>query len=213
MPHMPPFRQLLRLALAIVLLAASAAQATSLRIATAFDPQTMDPHALALLYHSRVVYQIYESLVGRDEQFRLEPALATSWQMSSPTAWRFRLRPGVSFHDGTMMSADDVVFSLERAMTPPSQRVFQLKGVSAVRRIDALTVEIQLEAPDAVLPEKLQFISIMNKAWCEQHGAQQAQDYNAKQETYTARQANGTGPYALQRYESDLRTVLQRHAA
>jgi len=211
MPHMPPFRQLLRLALAIVLLAASAAQATSLRIATAFDPQTMDPHALALLYHSRVVYQIYESLVGRDEQFRLEPALATSWQMSSPTAWRFRLRPGVSFHDGTMMSADDVVFSLERAMTPPSQRAFQLKGVSAVRRIDALTVEIQLEAPDAVLPEKLQFISIMNKAWSEKNGVQQAQDFNAKQETHAIRNANGTGPMRLERYEPDVRTLLRRH--
>jgi peptide/nickel transport system substrate-binding protein len=57
-----------------------AASAASLRVASGFDPQTMDPHALALLSHSRVITQVYESLVGRDEQFRLEPARARSWQ-------------------------------------------------------------------------------------------------------------------------------------
>ena len=97
----------------------------ALRVASAFDPQTMDPHALALLYHSRVAFQIHDSLVGRDERFKIEPALALSWQMVAPTVWRFRLRPGVSFHDGAPFTADDAVFSLERALTPPSQRAFQ----------------------------------------------------------------------------------------
>jgi peptide/nickel transport system substrate-binding protein len=202
----------IRLALVLWLLATSVAQATSLRIASAFDPQTMDPHALALLYHSRVAFQIHDSLIGRDEQFRLEPALALSWQMTSPTTWRFRLRPGVTFHDGTAFTADDAVFSLERAMAPPSQRAFQLKGVSAIRKLDPLTVEIQLEAPDAVLPEKLQFIAIMSKAWSEKNGVAKAQDFNAKQETYAIRNANGTGPMRLERYEPDVRTLLRRHA-
>lgn len=208
------FRQILsRLALAFALLAGGAAQATSVRIATAFDPQTMDPHALALLYHSRVVFQIYESLVGRDEQFRTEPALAQSWQMTAPTTWRFRLRPKVVFHDGTPFSADDAVFSIERAMAPPSQRAFQLKGVAAVRKVDALTIEFQLEQPDAVLPEKLQFVAMMSKAWAEKHGVVKAQDFNAKQETYAIRNANGTGPLRLERYEPDVRTLLRRHEA
>ncbi len=189
------------------------AHATSLRIASAFDPQTMDPHAIALLYHSRVAFQVHESLVGRDRQFRLEPALAVSWQMTAPTRWQFKLRPGVTFHDGSAFSADDVVFSLERAMAPPSQRAFQLKGVTAIRKLDALSVEIQLEAPDAVLPEKLQYVSIMSKAWSEKHGVQRAQDFNAKQETHSLRNANGTGPFRLERYEPDVRTTLRRHAA
>ncbi len=184
-----------------------------LRVASAFDPQTMDPHAIALLYHSRVVFQIYESLVGRDERFKLEPALALSWQMTTPTSWRFRLRPGVSFHDGTPFTADDAVFSLERALAAPSQRAFQLKGVSAIRKLDPLSIEIQLEAPDAVLPEKLQFVSMMSKAWCDKHGVNRPQDFNGKQETFAVRNANGTGPMKLERYEPDVRTVLKRHAA
>ena len=57
---------------------AGPAQAVTLRIASAFDPQTMDPHALALLYQARVASQVYESLVTRD--FRLAPGLATAWR-------------------------------------------------------------------------------------------------------------------------------------
>ena len=117
------------------------ANAATLRIASAFDPQTMDPHAVALLYHTRVSTQVYESLVNRDAQFRLEPSLALSWQAVGPTAWRFALRPGVVFHDGTPFTADDVVFSIERALGPTSQRSFQLKGVKAARKVDDLTVE------------------------------------------------------------------------
>jgi peptide/nickel transport system substrate-binding protein len=208
---MHPARLLVRLALSLLVFVGGAAQAASLRIATAFDPQTMDPHALALLYHSRVAFQVYESLVGRDEKFQLEPALATAWQMTAPTRWRFRLRPGVTFHDGSPFGADDVVFSLERAMVAPSQRAFQLKGVTAIRKLDPLSVEVQLEAPDAVLPEKLQFVAIMSKAWSEKYGLAKAQDFNAKQETYAIRNANGTGPMRLERYDPDVRTLLRRH--
>ena len=209
-------RALITTLAALCLAAPAAAQGSGarapLRVASAFDPQTMDPHAIALLYHSRVAFQVYDSLVGRDERFKLEPALALSWQMTSPTVWRLALRPGVNFHDGTPFSADDAVFSLERAMAPPSQRAFQLKGVSSVRKIDPLTIEIHLEAPDAVLPEKLQFIAIMSKAWCEKHGVTKAQDFNGKQETFAVRNANGTGAMRLERYEPDVRTVLKRHA-
>jgi peptide/nickel transport system substrate-binding protein len=185
----------------------------ALRLASAFDPQTMDPHAVALLYHTRVVYQIYDALVSRDEKFKLEPALAVAWQMVTPTSWRFKLRADVVFHDGSPFTADDAVFSLERAMAAPSQRAFQLKGVTGFRKLDPLTIEIQLEAPDAVLPEKLVLISMMSKAWCEKHGVQRAQDFNGKQETFAVRNANGTGPFRLERYEPDVRTTLRRHAA
>jgi peptide/nickel transport system substrate-binding protein len=202
-----------RLFAGVLLSLALHAQAQTLRIASAFDPQTFDPHAIALLYHSRVNYQIYESLVTRDEKFNLEGALAVSWTNPTPTTWRFKLRTGVVFHDGSAMTADDVVFSLERAFAPPSQRAFQLKGVTAFRKIDAQTIEIALEAPDAVLPEKLIFIPVMSKAWAEKHSVQRAQDFNAKQETFAVRNANGTGPFALARYEPDVRTTLRRHAA
>ena len=209
MPHLLGRIRLLLAATLIV--AAPFAGAVTLRIASAFDPQTMDPHAVALLYHTRVYTQVYESLVNRDEQFRPEPSLALSWQATGPTTWRFKLLPGVLFHDGTPFTADDVVFSIERALGPTSQRSFQLKGVKAARKVDELTVEFVLDAPDAVLPEKLQGLAMMSRAWSVANRVEKAQDFNGKQETFAVRNANGTGPFRLARFEPDIRTVLARN--
>ena len=128
--------------MALVLVLASVASpgpthAKTLRIASAFDPQTMDPHAIALLYHSRIAFQVYDSLVHRNESFTLEPGPALPWQMTSPTVWRFKPRAGVRFHDGSAFNVEDAVCSIQRAMGPPSQRSFQLKGVSAARKVAA----------------------------------------------------------------------------
>jgi len=195
------------LALFALAFAAPLAAAT-LRFASGFDPQSLDPHALALLYQSRVVSQIYESLVFRDRNFAIEPALAVSWRQLEPTRWRFRLRPGVKFHDGTPFTADDVVFSIERALSKLSQRSFQLRGIVEVRKLDDLTVDFLLSDPDAVLPEKLIYVGIMSRKWAAAHGVLEPQNYNARQETYAVRHTNGTGPYMLKSYESDSRTVL-----
>ncbi len=205
---MPLFRWGLVLLLAVA--GSLPLRAATLRHASAFDPQTMDPHSLALLYHTRVITQIYESLVNRGKDFKtLEPSLAVSWQMVEPTVWRFKLRPNVKFHDGTPFSADDVVFSIQRALEKTSQRANQLAGLTGARKVDALTVDLVTSAPDAVLPEKLWPVGMMSKAWAEKHGVTKPQDYNGKQETYAVRNANGTGPFMLERYESDVRTVLK----
>jgi peptide/nickel transport system substrate-binding protein len=190
------------------LLFAGSAYAATLRFASGFDPQSLDPHALALQYQTRVVSQIYDSLVSRDRNFALEPALAVSWQQVEATRWRFKLRPRVKFHDGAPFTADDVVFSIQRALHKLSQRSFQLRGVIEARKVDDLTVDFVLAAPDAVLPEKLIYVGMMSRAWAAAHGVVEPQNYNAKQETYAVRNTNGTGPYKLKSYESDNKTVL-----
>lgn len=197
------------LVVALLLPSAALAQGKTLRYASAFDPQTMDPHALALLYQTRVVTQVYEGLVNRGKDFRLEPSLATSWEMVNPTTWRFKLRQGVKFHDGAPFTAEDAVFSIERALDKASQRKNQMLGIQGARKVDASTIEVNTAQPDAVLPEKLWLVGMMSKPWAEKHGVLKPQDYNAKQETYAVRNANGTGPYVLQRYEADVRTVLK----
>ena len=191
----------------------ASAQNKTLRLASAFDPQSMDPHALALLYQSRVVTQIYEGLVNRGKDFKLEPSLATSWEMTNATTWRFKLRQGVKFHDGAPFTADDAVFSIERALDKASQRKNQMLGISGAKKIDTFTIDITTATPDAVLPEKLWLVGMMNKAWCEKNNVVKPQDYNAKQETFAVRNANGTGPFTLARYEADVRTRLLANPA
>ena len=188
---------------------ASAQQGKTLRFASAFDPQSMDPHALALLYQSRVVTQIYEGLVNRAKDFQIEPSLATEWTMVDPTTWRFKLRQGVRFHDGTAFTADDAVFSIERALDKASQRKNQMLGITGAKKVDASTIDVLTSQPDAVLPGKLFLVGMMSKAWAEKNNVVKPQDYNARQETFAVRNANGTGPFMLERYEADVRTTLK----
>jgi peptide/nickel transport system substrate-binding protein len=199
--------------LALALPLAALAQGKVLRFASAFDPQSMDPHALALLYQTRVVTQVYEGLVNRARDYKLEPSLATEWSMVNPTTWRFKLRQGVKFHDGAAFTADDAVFSIERALDKASQRKNQMLGITGAKKVDASTIDIVTSAPDAVLPEKLYLIAMMSKPWAEKNNVVKPQDYNAKQETFAVRNANGTGPFVLQRYEADVRTTLKAHPA
>jgi peptide/nickel transport system substrate-binding protein len=201
-------RLLLSLTLALAATGAIA-QGKTLRFASAFDPQSMDPHALALVYQTRVVSQVYEGLVNRGKDFRLEPSLATSWEMTGPTTWRFKLRPGVKFHDGAPFTADDAVFSVERALDKASQRKNQMLGISGAKKVDALTIDVTTSQPDAVLPDKFYLVGMMSKAWAEKNNVARPQDYNAKQETFAVRNANGTGPFMLVRYEADVRTTLK----
>src|SRR5262249_39550496 len=89
------------------------AQAVTLRVADAGDVQSMDPHSLNETLQLSFTASVYESLVGRNKDMSLKPLLATKWSQASPTVWRFELRRGVKFHDGTPFDADDVVFSFK----------------------------------------------------------------------------------------------------
>ncbi len=206
-------KTLAAIVLALLMPVAALAQGKTLRLASAFDPQSMDPHSLALLYQTRVASQIYEGLVNRGKDYKLEPSLATAWEMVNPTTWRFRLRQGVKFHDGASFTADDAVFSIERALDKASQRKNQMLGITGARKVDASTIEVSTSQPDAVLPDKLWLVGMMSRPWAEKNGVLRPQDYNARQETFAVRNANGTGPFMLVRYEADVRTVLKANPA
>src|SRR5687767_15026796 len=136
------------LALLFAALVAATAHGKLLRYASQVDPGTMDPHALASLYNNRVLSQIYEALVDRDEQFKLAPRLALAWTpLDGGKGWRFKLRPNVKFHDGTPFSADDVVFNVKRALDPLSAYKGTLPNVTGAQKVDDLTVDIHTSQP------------------------------------------------------------------
>ena len=90
-------------------------RAVTLRVANQGDVQSMDPHALNEAVQISVLGNVFEPLVGRNQSLTLVPALATRWTQTTATRWRFELRRGVRFHDGSLFTADDVVFSFQRA--------------------------------------------------------------------------------------------------
>ena len=98
------------------------------------------------------------------------PQLAIAWKIVDPTHWEFELRQGVRFHDGTPFTADDVVFSLERARAETSDFRDYVDGIAAVEAIDDHTVRVTTTRPDPSLWLKLAEVAIMSRAWAEAHG-------------------------------------------
>ena len=126
------------------------------------------------------------------------PQLAIAWKIVAPTIWDFELRRGVSFHDGTPFTADDVVFSLERARAATSDFRDYVDGIAAVVAIDDLTVRVTTTRPDPSLWLKLAEVAIMSRAWAEAHGVHVPANVKAGEETFASRHANGTGPFRLE---------------
>ena len=201
-----------RSALALALAAATGlSHAATLRIAGANDILTFDPHAQN--HQTTLAYQqmVYEGLIRYDDKYQITPALATKWTFVSPTQLRFELRKGVKFHDGAPFTADDVVFSINRLMTPPSNLTSAVQSVKEAKKVDDYTVDLILKGPSPVVLRELVEARIMNKAWAEKNNAAKAQDYKAKEESYAARNTNGTGAYILEAWQPDTKTTLKKN--
>lgn len=203
-------RLLICWALVIAANGAVAADKT-LRWSSAGDILTFDSHAASDSFTASVVGQVYETLVRRGKDTALEPALAESWQVAHPLRWRFQLRKGVRFHDGSILTADDVVFSVERSQHTNASNRSLTTRLGRPKKVDTYTVDFELAAPNPLLLEDLLSATVMSKAWSERHGVMRPQAYATGEETYAVRHAMGTGPYTLTSYEPGVRTVLTRN--
>ncbi len=191
---------------------ASPAAAVTLRMANQGDPLSMDPHALADGLQLNFLNNVYEALVTLDQKLALAPALATDWKQTSPTTWRFYLRRGVRFHDGTPFTADDVLFSYQRAIADSSEVRIFVGQIREIRKVDAFAVDIVTHTPDPILPNGLFQWLIMSRQWCQENRAERAVDKRKGIENRASFTANGTGPFRLKSREPGTRTVLVRNA-
>ncbi len=188
-----------------------ATQAVTLRVANQGDAQSMDPHSLNESLQLSFTNNVYEPLVARDKKLALTPGLAMRWSQTKPTVWRFELRRGVSFQDGTPFSADDVVFSFARAAGSGSDMQSYTSSFKEVRKVDANTVEIETLTPFPILPDVLTNVFMMSKKWCEDNKATNPVDRRKGIENAASFKANGTGPYRLKERQPSARTVLVRN--
>ncbi|MGG5817809.1 ABC transporter substrate-binding protein [Falsiroseomonas sp. HW251] len=196
-------------------LSAAAAEAQQpgrvLRMATSVDAATLDPHATNALFTFLVVHQVYEGLTWRGDDLKVHPGLATRWEQVEPNRWRFSLREGVRFAGGESFEADDVVFSIQRALAPTSNYGIFVDTVERVEARDRLTVDIVTRVPDPVIPDKMTRVMIMDRGWSEANRATVPQNFARQEETFSVRNANGTGPYVIRAREQEQRTVMVRN--
>jgi peptide/nickel transport system substrate-binding protein len=199
----------MRALLFILALAVAPAQAVTLRWAAQNDILTLDPHSQNHATTIAILQHTYESLVRYSKDYKLEPSLAESWKELSPTHWRFNLRKGVKFHDGSPFTADDVVFSFGRLKQPQGTMQIYVANIAEVKKVDDYTVDFMLSGPHPVLLQNISDFRIMSKSWSEKNRSQNIQDYKQKEETYASRNTNGTGPYIIKGWEPDKRIVFE----
>lgn len=193
------------------ILVSSIASAQTLRWARSGDSLTLDPHAQNEGPTHTLAHQIYEPLLHRDMDGQITPGLATSWQAraDNPNVWRFQLRQGVTFHDGAAMTADDVVYSYNRAQKPTSAMKELLTSVKEVRKVSDYVVDIETNGPNPLLINNLTNLFIMDSGWTESNGAGNPQDVAGGEATFASQNTNGTGAFMLVSRTPDQKTVLK----
>ena len=201
--------------LAGALLASTAligANAETLRWAAAGDSLTLDPHSQNEGPTHTVAHQMYEPLLHRDMSMAVIPALATSWvPTDDPTVWEFKLREGVKFHEGQDFTAEDVVFSLNRAKHQNSDMKELIGSISMVEAVDDYTVHIHTDGPNPLLPNNLTNLHMMDRGWEMENGSAVPADRAANEENFAHRNANGTGAFKLVSRSQDELTVMVKN--
>ncbi len=173
-------------------------------IAIHSDIVSLDPHGSNDSPSSQVRTQIYDTLLYHDEDLQLHAGLAVDWEMIEDTVWEFRLRDGVTFHNGDRFTADAVKANLDRITDPEygSQRAFLYTMISEVRVVDDLTVQIETEYPFAPLLAHLAHDAggIAHPGALDEAGFDEVEPI-------------GTGPFSLERWEPGDEIVLRRNDA
>lgn len=118
---------------------------------------TLDPQMATDVPSSNVSTNIYDTLVTFDENMNIVGSLAEEFKQVDDTTWEFKLRSGVKFHDGSDLTADDVVATFNRVLDPNvgSPRAFLYEMITNVEAVDELTVRFTLEYPFAPFPAHL----------------------------------------------------------
>jgi peptide/nickel transport system substrate-binding protein len=190
---------------AATLLSSGIAHAADLKIGFTVDAVTLDPGNYRARDTETLLRLMYDGLVTHDRSMKVVPELAVSWQQPDKLTYEFTLRRGIKFHDGSELTADDVVFTFTRLMTASavggqtSPRKDLLGPLKSVEKVDDQTVRFVLDKPWPVLPAMLTFQEVLNKHFAEQVGS-----------AGLATKENGTGPFRLLEWRRGESLVFER---
>ena len=179
------------------------AQAQDLVVGLSAEPSSLDPHFHNLAPNNQLSAHIFGHLVMRGADQSLVPGLAESWRLIDPLTWEFKLRKGVTFHDGTPLTVDDVIATFERVPNVPRSpaNFSSYTRGRTITKIDDITMRITTTAPAPLLLNDFTAVAIIPKT------AREAttEDFNARRAT------NGAGPYRIVDYVQGDRIILERN--
>jgi peptide/nickel transport system substrate-binding protein len=144
---------------------------------------------------------MFDSLLHKNRRLEYEPSLATSWKAVSDTVWEFKLRKGVQFHNGELLTAEDVKYSFERVLDPAkkSPQVGNIRAIKEVRIVDPETIHLVTDKPFPLLLERMVYFGIVPKKHVEKVGDQ----------AFGTTATVGTGPWKLVEWKRDQHIRLE----
>ncbi len=178
-----------------------AAEPTQLTIVQPAEATTMDPGRSTQVLTVNYFYNLYDSLTRWDAALQLQPGLATSWKAVNDITWEFTLRPGVKFHDGSPLTAEDVRATIERNLVPGKTVV--TAGFTTIESVQAASptlVRVVTRKPDPLLPVR------MAQMGSQILPARLTTDEGAKE---LARRPIGSGAYRFVEWVKDERLVME----
>jgi len=183
---------------------ASAQAKDTLVVALVSHAPTLDPHMHFERVGILVNINMYDSLLHKTTKLEYEPSLATSWKTLNDTTWEFKLRKGVKFHNGDVMTAEDVKFSFDRVLEPgkekkKSPQYGNIRAIKEVRIVDPETIHLVTDKPFPLLLERLVFFPIVPKKHIEKVG----------DEAFGTTAAVGTGPWKFVEWKRDQHIRLE----
>lgn len=210
-----PRRAALMLGTVAMMAMASVASAESVTWVRSLDAASLDVHSRNEGVTITLLKHLYEPLVERANDGSLLPRLATDWQMlpDDPAVWQFKIREGVTFHDGTPLTAADVVFSLQRAQDEGSGFRSYLSSVAEITAPDDYTVNVRLVGVSPIFPTNLTPIMIMSADWAAANDSLTPQAAGSTDVNYATTHENGTGRYQLRSREVDVASHLTAYDA
>lgn len=172
----------------------------TLVIGRAASTNALDPGFLREA--ATVVDNMFDTLVLRGEDMTLQPGLATSWQPIDDTTWEFKLREGVTFHNGEPFNAEAVKFTIDRVLDPDANAptISYIRTFSGVEVIDPYTVRIMTNGPDPLLPTRMSRYPtyIVPPGYITEHGRD-----------HFATNPVGTGPYKFVEFIPDQHVIME----
>ena len=175
----------------------------TLAAAAEVDPVSLDPHTNSNFSAAQGFEHLYESLTGYDEKNQIVPMLAQQWEISNGgRTYLFHLRPNVKFHNGQLMTADDVKYSIDRVLDPKTASPWRgwFDSIDEIKVVDPLTVQMNLNAP---YPGLLGSFAGMRASGIIPKGLAEKENLNLK--------AVGTGPFRLVEYVPQDHLTYARH--
>ncbi|MBW3619809.1 MAG: ABC transporter substrate-binding protein, partial [Actinobacteria bacterium] len=157
------------------------------------EPDMLDPHKTSSSFAFKVLENVYDTLVQPGEDLQMEPALASDWEISEDLlTWTFTLEEGVTFHNGSEFTAEDVKASYDRIIDEELNNAYRFESIEEVRAVDDHTVEIALSRPTPNL--LTQIGAFKGMAILDADDIEGGFDFE--------QEANGTGPFTLESFTS-----------